>query len=242
MRYFNQMGIWVPSPGNASIGTGVGHTAAQVDGGRVGAYLNSRDLFTGSPGMRMMISPGYQFATTVTPFSAPGAVIAASVDLQVPSATNVPSHNLSNCYAKLDWLFMHVRNGARVSVSTGLFSNGGTPSQDGSGFDTLTNTAIADAFCAPFSQLVTIGAGSEAFQSQTWRGLRTFRYTMSQDQFAAALAAAAPLAAAHGYTLPVEPDQYAIASLHLNAELHYTHNKPATLGWSMANLQLTQVS
>jgi hypothetical protein len=236
-----QAGIWVPSPTNPSVGTAVGHTVAQVDGEVVGAYLNSRDLFEGSPGNRMMIAPSYVFASPSVPFASLNSKLKVTLQLQVPAATSVDDSLVSNCYVKFDLLFIDQANSARMTLACGLFANGGVPQHDGSGFDTLTQTAIATGFAAPFSQLVTLCDGSEVAQAQPWRGFRWFAYTVDQSQFAAALLAAAPQAAAYGYTLSLDPADYALSGLHLNAELHYTTQEPATLGWSMRSLNLRQI-
>ena len=236
-----QVGMW-PTRNGQEVGSPSGHTTAQVCGPVVGAYLNSTDLFRGSPGLRMMIAPQYIFPHAVRPFPGLGSVIGASLDLQVPEASSVASHNACNAFVKIDFLFVDQQNGGRMSLSCGLFSNGGFPTQDGSGFDNLSNTAIADAWVAPFSKLISVQHGSTYIQARPWLGFTPFAFTVSGAQFARALAQAAPQARANHYNLSLNPADYVLNSLHLNAEMHYTSKLVATMGWSMRNLTLSQLA
>ena len=220
-----QRGVWVDGPGS-----GPRHTVAQVFGDTVGAYLDSRDLKHGSPGNRMMISPGYEFADGSSPFTEHGSEVGVSLDLQVPAASCEPDKGKSNSFAKIDILFVCRRTGIRLSYSCGLFTNGGYPKHDGVGYDDLSHTVIIAAQVSPVGDLVTIEPGSATLLSAPWTGWATFSFRISRAQFARGLVAAAPLAHDLGHALPLDPAEYSLKSTHLNAELHYDRGAPATPG------------
>ena len=220
--------------------TGYGHTAAQMQDDTVGAYLRSADLFAGSPGNRMMIAPLYTFAAPPAPFSRSGGSLRVSLDLQVPTASDFHIPNISNTYTKIDLLFVCAPTGARLSVSCGLFVNNGNPTLEKIGYDPLTFTIIMFAQAQTVSRRITLLPGSSTLQSQKWLGWKHFDFTLSNPQFAGGLGDALSVARAYGYTLSTNPADYVLSALHLNAELHYTESTPATLGWSMRGLSVTQ--
>lgn len=233
-----ERGIW-----NPIVNTAVGRTVAQVYGPVVGAYLNSRDLINGSPDNRFMIAPSYIFPTTIIPFSSTSSVVGVSFDLQVPTASNERTiGNLSNAYIKLDMLFQDKVKLGRMSLSGAVFANGFTPPGDSANFDDLAFVAIASALVGPGGKLVTVQPGSATHQASTWTEWLNFNYHISYNQFAAAIALANTQAVQYGYTLTPGPENYVLLSTHLNAEMHYTQTLPSTMGWSMQNLTITQVS
>ena len=243
-------GLECPSPSTDQLGIGTsgealpGHTAAQICGG-VGAYMDSADLYLNSPGQRMMITPEITFDQAIQTFPAAASTLAVELHLQVPTATNtvlagVPV-NTSNCYVAEDMLFLDATSGGRLSLSVGLFGNGTVPLHDGSGFDSQSDTAIANGYAEPWSKVVTWVPGTALYQAAPWRGSRQFVFTVSQAQFAAAIALAQPRAQAYGRTLSTDPANYLLTATHLNAELHYTATMPTTLGWSMWGLAIVQL-
>lgn len=233
-----QRGIWVP-PSVPNGGTAVGHSAAQIYGGGVGAYLNSADLIDGSPYNRMMIAPTFTFGTPSSPFASSTAELMVLLDLQVPTATDFHAGNLSNTYIRYDLLFTCQQTGGRLSLSCQLFANNEYPTEDSANFDVGTSSVIIAPLVSPLGKLVTLQAGSAVYQPLPWSGWKTFAFSMSQSQFASALKKAQPVARQHHVTLNTNPADYVLSATHLNAELHYSKKMPATLGWSMRNLTLT---
>lgn len=237
MRSNWQRGIFLPAQNSARL-----QTAAQIEGPVVAAYLNSADLINGAPGNRMMIAPEYNFPTPAAPFAAPGSAVGVALDLQVPTATDLHLNGLSNTYVKLDLVFVCAVTGSRLSFSCALFGNASKPSGDGVGYDDLTFTTIVSALVSPLGRLVSLEPGTALFQSAPWTGWADFSVVISQAQFARGLRAAAPVARAFGDTLSLNPADYLLIETHLNAELHFTPATPATLGWSMQNLTIAQLS
>ena len=235
-----QMGI--VSPDNVPTEGGTIETVAQIYNGMVGAYLFSPNLINNSPGQRMMITPQYQFNSDapIFLFADPSQELLVNIGLQVPTAVDFGIPNVSNAYVKLDLLFIDQVSGGRVSMSYNLFENGANPKTDGSGFDTLTNTAISSPLVSPLGQLVTLVPNSAVFQNVPWTNFKKFAFTMNQAQFISALELALPWAQKYGDTLSLDPTNYILNLVHLNAELHYTQQYPTQLGWSMRNLLLMQ--
>jgi hypothetical protein len=123
-----------------------------------------------------------------------------------------------------------------------VFAYDSTPKSDGAGFDPLTFTAIADALVSPLGKLVTLTHGSAVFSPNPWSSWANFSFTISYAQFRQATIYANSQAILNGYSLSPNPEAYVLNDIHLNAEMHYTFTLPSTLGWSMQNLTLTQLS
>ena len=73
-------------------------------------------------------------------------------------------------------------------------------------------------------------AGSTLWQSQSWVGWKPFRFAVTRENFAAGLAALKEKGA--GFKGSLEPGDYSLTSVHLNAELKFGTG-PAEMGWSM---------
>ena len=221
---------------------GHGHTAVQAYGDSVGAFLNSTDLKDGSQGNRMMVAPQYRFGVPPVAFPTPGAMLGVSLDVQVPVATDFHVTDLSNTYVKIDLLLICVRSGHRLSLSCTVFANDAHFGVEKTRFDVDTGTVIMAAHVDANSQRLSLLPGSATLRTAPWTGWQTFAFTVSQAQFTDGLRAAQRLAQRRGRDLSTDPADYVLLTTHLNAELHHTPATPATLGWSMRRLTITQTA
>ena len=74
-----------------------------------------------------------------------------------------------------------------------------------------------------------------SWSSKTWTGLRHFAWSISQAQFASGLKDLTTRFPAK--VTSIDPSQYVLAEIHLNAELH-TRGQVAELGWSMQGMKV----
>lgn len=247
-------GLALPQPGtqlgiyNTRAQSAFAHTIAQMAGNAVGGFIYSPDLINGSAsnnngtaGMKQMICPSFQFplGAPVFPFANGNNGIAASLDFQVPYATAAGIANVSSSYASSDFLLVHKTTGARVSYSVKLFALGANPTHDSTNYDVPTGSAIAAAVAATWSRYLTLGSGSAQMSGTTWSGWRTFSFTITTANAAAALTdidTAMP-----GFLPSTNPADYILSTWHGNFETHYTAQQPATLGWSLANFQASLI-
>jgi hypothetical protein len=224
------------SPSTAQLGflDVVGATTAQMEGGTVGAYLNSKDLPTKLTSQKMMIAPRYGFpaGATPVPFASSTGVLNAELDLQVPVAVG------SDTYVAADLLFVGP-NGVRVSYGVKLFHNESRlPLLVGSDYDVPDNSYMLNCPVgaeAQYLTYLTTASTSSAATGTPWLGWRHFQWTINQAQFTAALKRLNAQ-----YPTKVEstdPTQYVFSEVHLNAEFHYSP-APAELGWSMRGLKI----
>jgi len=202
-----------------------GTTTAQMDGDVVGAYLNSEDLPSAPVGQKMMITPEYVFlsGTEPMPFASSNAVLNSSMDVQIPVAVG------KDTYVNADFLFIDP-NGTHVSYGIKLFHNGVANPTVSTGYDPPTNGYIIDPPLGPDQRFVSAASGSALSTGTPWTGWQHFEWSITQSQFVAALnylAAAFPAVA-----ISVDPTQYVLSEVHLNAEFHFQPD-PAELGWSM---------
>ena len=208
----------------------IGTSTAQMDSDTVGAYLNSTDL-PGSPvGQKMMITPQFSFVagTEPVPFASSGATLNSSMYLQIPTASG------RDTYVNADYLFKGP-NGVRLSFGVKIFRNGGSQPVMGSGYDVSSNTYMLNSPLLPNQSYVTVTTGSATATGTPWLGWQQFSWSVSEAQFVAGLQF---LAAKYPGTVPtVDPTQYMLAEVHLNAEFHFNPN-PAELGWSMRGWQV----
>jgi hypothetical protein len=204
-----------------------GATTAQMDDGTVGVYLNSADL-PGSPdGQKMMITPRIAFAagTAPVPFASSTAVLNVSMDLQIPTASG------SDTYCNVVFEFQDTA-GVRISYGVDIFRNGSTNMQMSTGYDAPSNSYQLNAPLGAAQQYVTMAAGSAGVTGSTWVGWRSFQWSISEAQFAAALKYLSTIFPRE--VQDIDPTQYSLVEMHLNAEFHF-NPEPATLGWSMTN-------
>jgi hypothetical protein len=226
----SQTGFTPPSPLNAQLGfrsTG-GTSTAQMEGDTVGAYLNSQDLPSSTAGQKMMITPQFTFAPGLqpVPFTSSNSVLSGSMDLQIPTAVG------KNAYVVLDLLFKDP-NGVRISYGVAIFHNGATHPIVGSGYDAPSNSYMLNSPLGVDQRFVTKVQGSGSATGAPWLGWQHFEWSISQTQFAAALA---HLAAQFPQNVQLtDPTKYVLAEIHLNAEIHF-QSAPAELGWSMHGL------
>ena len=229
----SETGFTPTSPLTAQLGfqDQAGTSTAQMEGGTVGAYINSANL-PGSPaGQTMMITPQFLFSpgTEPVPFSSRNSVLASSMDLQIPTAAG------NDTYVVADFLFEDP-NGVRVSIGAKIFGNGETNPVVGSGYDAPSHTYLLNSPLEGAQQFVTQVAGSASTTGTPWAGWRHYEWSVSQAQFVAAinyLAAQYP-----GKVTTTDPTMYVLAEVHLNAEFHFQPD-PAELGWSMTGWKVS---
>jgi hypothetical protein len=234
-------GLLVPTSWDASAKTGFspstltgtelgtenvpGATTAQMDEGTVGVYLNSAALPGSADGQKMMITPRIAFAagTAPVPFASSTTVLNGSMDLQIPTASG------SDTYCNVVFEFQDTA-GVRISYGVDIFRNGWTDMQMSTGYDAPTNSYQLNSPLGVEQQYVTMAAGSAGATGSAWVGWRSFQWSISEAQFAAALqylSTTFPTA-----VQDTDPTQYSLVEMHLNAEFHF-NPEPATLGWSM---------
>jgi hypothetical protein len=241
-------GLLVPTSWNAASKTGfnpstplsakqmgfqdqVGSSTAQMDGGTVGAYLNSADLPSSTADQKMMITPQIEFfpGQAPSPFPNSGAVLNAEMDLQVPTASGPMTYVLA------DFLFQDP-NGVLLSYGVKIFANGLTNQVVGSGYDSPSGAYMLNSPLGVDQRFVAAAPGSGVATGSTWLGWRHFGWSVSQAQFAAALAY---LAAQYPAFTVLDPSKWVLIQTHLNAEFHY-QPAAAELGWSMQNWKVWQ--
>lgn len=196
-----------------------------MDSDAVGAYLNSADL-PGSPaGQKMMITPQFLFTagSEPVPFASSDSTLNSSMDLQVPTAAGPET------YVVVDYLFKGP-NGVRLSFGIKIFTNGQPNPVMGTGYDVPSNTYMLNSPLLPNQSYMSMGQGSATATGTPWVGWQQFSWSVSQAQFVAGLnflAAQYP-----GTVQSMDPTQYVLAEVHLNAEFHF-QPAAAELGWSM---------
>lgn len=261
---FTTNGELVPTAWNASSQTGFapsnpmsdqlgfqntpGTSTAQMEGDTVGAYINSKDVPSSpvDPGgaggcghvttpsvQKMMITPQYIWSsgTEPVPFASSTTVLSGSLDLQVPTASG-------EAYVVADLLFEDP-NGVRVSYGVKLFANGVTNPVVGCGYDAPSNSYTIDSPLGIDERFVSKAANSTSDTGVPWLGWQHFEWSINQSQFTAALQYLATQFP--GQIKVVDPTQYMLAEVHLNAEINFLPS-PAELGWSMSGLKLWLVN
>jgi hypothetical protein len=214
-----------------------GASTVQIDGDTVGAYIDSNDLVDGSHKSKMMITPEESFAPAdqVRPFAQPGRLILVTLDLQVPTAMDQHSRG-SETYVVADLLFMNRDKGTKISYGCNLFFNG-HPNREPDGhirLDGDSQNMMVNSPVMPGNQWITVLPGSADSQSRPWKGWKTFRFVLTEQNFAAALEAYRE----RDPNVSDNPADYSFAKFHLNAELHYM-SAPARLGWSMRRAKVS---
>jgi hypothetical protein len=223
----SETGFTPTSPSTAQLGfqNQAGTSTAQMEGGTVGAYINSANL-PGSPaGQTMMITPQFLFTpgSEPVPFSSANSVLTSTMDLQIPTAAG------NDTYVVADFLFKDP-NGVRVSIGAKIFDNGETNPVVGTGYDAPSNTYLLNSPLEGAQQFVTQVPGSASTTGTPWAGWQHYEWSVSQAQFVAAinhLVAQYP-----GQVTTTDPTAYVLAEVHLNAEFHFQPDS-AELGWSM---------
>jgi len=226
-----------------------GTSTAQMDADTVGAYINSKDVpnspvvpggtdggcghVTTPPSQKMMIAPQYAWSsgTEPIPFASSTTVLNGSLDLQVPTASG-------EAYVVLDLLFEDL-NGVRISYGVRLFSNGVTKPVVGCGYNAPANSYKIDSPLGFDERFVSKATNSASDTGVPWLGWQNFEWSISQSQFTAALQYLAPQFP--GQIPDVDPTQYKLVQVHLNAELNFVPG-PAELGWSMSGLKIWLVN
>jgi hypothetical protein len=226
-----------------------GTSTAQMEGDTVGAYINSKDLPSGTvdpggtnggcghvtdpPVQKMMITPQYIWSsgTEPVPFASSTSVLNGSLDLQIPTASG-------DAYVVADLLFKDP-SGVRVSYGIKLFANGVTNPVVGCGYDAPSNSFIIDSPLGIDERFVSKAANTTSDTGVPWLGWQQFEWSISQSQFTAALQYLATQFP--GQIKNVDPTQYTLIEVHLNAEINFLPG-PADLGWSMNGLKIWLVN
>ena len=141
----------------------------------------------------------------------------------------------SDTYVTADLLFEDVATGVRISYGVEIFHNGGNHGVVGTGYDAPSNTYMLNSPLGVDQRYVTLASGSAPWSSKTWTGLRHFAWSISQAQFASGLKDLTTRFPAK--VTSIDPSQYVLAEIHLNAELH-TRGQVAELGWSMQGMKV----
>jgi hypothetical protein len=224
-----------------------GTSTAQMEGGFVGAYLNSKDVRADSRGeSKMMITPAYRPLKdqVVHPFAQNGTAVINSLELQVPTARddNKPGNYT---YVVADMLFEDVNTHTTISYGATLFhhtlSKGVPPTpellrkMEVGVFDVESNSFQVSNPLEKYSRVVTALPGSALFQTQPWRGWQRFEFAITRNDFITALRSLR--ARAPAFKGSENPEDYALMGWHLNAELQFGSG-PAELGWSMRGAEL----
>jgi hypothetical protein len=228
----SRTGFTPANPSTAQLGFQdvAGSSAAQAQGDTVGAYLNSSDLPPSSADQKMMITPEYRWVagSEPVPFSSSQSSLSGSMDLQIPVATG------TDAYVVLDYLFT-APDGKQISYGIKVFHNGSADNAVGTSIDGPTGNYELNSPLGIIETYVTHGSDSAVNTGTPWSGWQHFDWSISQAQFAAALQflnATYP-----GVFASLDPSQYMLSEVHLNAEFH-TQGQPAQLGWSMTGLKV----
>jgi hypothetical protein len=213
-----------------------GSSTAQWDQDTIGVYLNSRDLPAETHKQKMMITPSYRFANDQEPqpFKGSGSVLRALLDLQVPTAVDEHTPG-SDTYIVLIFVFKD-KQGVLISYGVSLFRNGSTHSRVSTGFDSDSHSFMITSPLGEDEQFVSKAQGSSSKMNHPWRGWQHYEFSITQSNFAGAIRFLAQQYP--GDVKSSSPEDYVLASVHLNAELHF-HTAPAELGWSMRNLEVS---
>jgi hypothetical protein len=219
-----------------------GASTLQIDGGVVGAYLNSADLTTGSKGYKMMMTPEMSIPPGAQehPFAKPGRAIEVTLDLQVPVA--VDGHDAgSRTYVSADILLVDSKSGTKISYGCNMFFNG-HPQREPIGhirLDEPSNSMMINSVVGLRNNpWLTTEASSATNQSTPWKGWKTFKFAITESDFLRALQDfSQKYPRANASTSPVD---YSFAKFHLNAELTF-QSAAAQLGWSMRHAKVDVV-
>jgi hypothetical protein len=207
-----------------------GTSTAQMEGNTVGAYINSKDLPPSNAAQKMMITPQYIFAAGAqpSPFANPQSLLNGALELQVPTAVG------SDVYIVADLLFQSP-SGQRVSYGVAIFRNGRITPVPTTGYDAPSNSYMLNSPLGVDERFVTPTDDSAAASGTPWSGWRHFAWSISYAQFVSALQY---LAAQYpGKVSSIDPSEYVLAEIHLNAEFH-EQNTAAALGWSMQGMEI----
>ena len=194
-----------------------GSTAVQFAGGVFGASLN---LFTtplaptDSLGT-ITIENNWSPTTRVQPWAAPGRLLDMSVDYQAFSAfrTGVAVYS--------SWSLGISNNvtGRFVWYETALWDLDRDLGGDELWIDTISGNVIVHGVLGVPSAFHTMAADSAASSSSVWAGFRTFHWTISAAEVAAAIKGAE---AKFNTTLGSDPSEWIL--VHTNIELEGTSN------------------
>lgn len=224
----SKTGFTPSSPSTAQQGfrNQTGTSTAQMEGGTVGAYLNSKDLKS-SNGDLFMMAPQYRFQNGAmpVPFASSTTVLNGELDLQVPVASG------KKTYINADYAFV-APNGQGFTYQVTFILCDSVHPVPSPRYDSRENIYMLDIPLLTNTEFLTKASTSSSFSDTPWLGMRHFQWTIDYAQFTAALKYMAQNYP--GKITYMNPADYSLASVHLNAEFNYAEG-PAELGWSMQN-------
>jgi hypothetical protein len=182
-----------------------------------------------------MIAPSYRFPADreARPFSTTTSELGASLELQVPTANDGHIAG-SETYIVAEFLFRG-SNGKDISYGVPLFFNGVPHSRVTTGFDSDTQSLMFNSPLGEANAFVRPLGNSQLKASLPWRGWRQFAFAIGSEDFSRALNYLNSQYPQSGLSL--DPANYRLVQIHLNAELHFGKG-PAELGWSMRKLKV----
>ena len=194
-----------------------GSTAMQFAGGVFGASLNLFDTPLGPADSLGTITVENNWGPTsrVAPWAAPGGTLSLSVEYVAFSAQRAGVAIYSSWSLGLS----NVKTGRYVWYETALWDLDRDLGGDELWIDTISGNVIVHGVAGAPSAFHTMVPGSAAASSSCWGGFRTFAWSVSAAQVAAAITAAE---AKFNTTLGADPADWLL--VHTNVELEGTAN------------------
>jgi hypothetical protein len=232
-------------------------STAQVYGNTIGAYLNSADLRNGrlpdgtldptfimAPGIQFSAKPSGRVPGQVQVFQQPNSALTLSMELQVPTAVDEGRRSGCSTYVFMDIGFLQSGTRNKVSYDVGLFFHdqawhrGNAPAA--TFYDPRSHYFVLNTPLVRDNPYITHVEGTTTEQGEPWIGFRLFIYDVTYSNFRNALGKL--VADFPDRSLSVDPADYVLTDLHLNAAMQYLEckesNKPVELGWSMRRQEL----
>lgn len=216
-----------------------GSSTAQIKGDVVAVYVNSRDYDKAAcqPRCKANLMAGYSFAQPQSTFEDPKARIEASITAKVPTATK---SGQAMSFVNVRLRLQDRKSKRMVSFGINLFSLGSRRDFDVVGQDPHTGDVMLNSRFLPGMKFVSLAEGSARAQSEPFADFKTFRASISADNFREALREAK--ADGYGNDLSDDPAQYQIVHIHIEPELTRTSaGSPASLGAAFKGFEIARV-
>lgn len=210
-----------------------GSTAVQFADGVFGASLNLFDtpMAPTDTLATITIENNWSPQTRVAPWGAPGGALELSIEYVAQSAfrTGVA------VYSSWSLGLSNAVTGKYIWYETALWDLGRDLGGDELWIDTISGNVIVHGVLGPApSAFHTMAAGSASSSNECWDGFRTFSFSVSSSQVAAAVSAAE---AKFNVTLGGDPADWLL--VHTNVELEGTPN--ARGAHALRNMTITWV-
>ena len=218
------------NPSTAQLGYAPGGqtTTGQREGTTCGAFLQSTDQPTFTTGQNMGIWPQEDYSPQIPMFTDPSVVMTHSMSIQIPTATG----NGNQAYVNVDNRFQGP-NGVWVSFNITVFRNGVSSIGVTTSYVSNVNTYLILVPLGVTGSSTYLNTVSGSFTGTPYTGYRPLSWTISYAQFAAALNL---LNTAYpGVLTSLNPQDYTLQRIHLNAEIAVAPPTLIDLGWSMNN-------